>query len=73
MCLTFIAGMFLIVRPLIQRRSWRVDESEEPVPPSALVLGLVGVLLSALGTAAIGIYADLRHLRRLLVRRDDPE
>jgi Kef-type K+ transport system membrane component KefB len=56
-CLAFIGCMFLVVRPLLHTWCNRMDERPEPLPQYVLILGLVGVLLSALATEVIGIHA----------------
>jgi Kef-type K+ transport system membrane component KefB len=55
--LVFIAGMFLVVRPLLHSWCKRLDQQRGPLPQYILILGLVGVLLSALATEVIGIHA----------------
>ena len=55
--LAYVAVIFLVVRPLVHGWCRRIDRSNEPLPKSALVIALVGVLLSALTTETIGIHA----------------
>ena len=55
--LAFVAVIFLVARPLVHGWCRRIDRSHEPLPKSALVIALVGVLLSALATETIGIHA----------------
>ncbi|MDB5307280.1 MAG: nhaS3 1 [Gemmataceae bacterium] len=53
--LVFIAGMFLVVRPLAARVCRQLDAG--PLPAAAIPGVFVAVLLSALATEAIGIHA----------------
>jgi Kef-type K+ transport system membrane component KefB len=54
----FIAGMFLIVRPLVARLCRGMDSSSlSQLPAAAIPLTCVAVLLSGLATEAIGIHA----------------
>lgn len=55
--MAYIGAMFLIVRPLLHAWSKRWDDTRSPLPQYILILGLVGVLLSALATEVIGIHA----------------
>jgi Kef-type K+ transport system membrane component KefB len=54
LAVAFAAGMFVVVRPLIRGLTNRVGGDE--LPRGAIVLVLVGLLLSALATEWIGIH-----------------
>ena len=56
-CVAYVAGMFLIIRPLMHLWCRRMDESQKPLPQFVLVFGVVGALMSALVTEIIGIHA----------------
>ena len=55
--LAFILGMFFVVRPFVGRVCRWIDESAKPLPPAAIPIAFVAVLLSALATEAIGVHA----------------
>ena len=55
--LGFIGAMFLIARPALRAWCKRMDQRAEPLPKYVLVVGLIGVLMSALATQIIGIHA----------------
>lgn len=55
--LAFITFMFLVVRPLVHAWCERLDDTHKPLPKYVMILGLVGVLLSAIATELIGIHA----------------
>jgi K+:H+ antiporter len=52
---SFIGFMFLAVRPVVAKLVSRYDKTEQT--PNVIALVLVGVLLSALATHAIGVHA----------------
>ena len=52
--LAFLAAMFLLVRPLVERALWRHDG---PLTPGKTALAFVAVLASALATEWIGVHA----------------
>ena len=54
---TYVAVIFFVVRPVVQGWCRRIDRANEPLPKSALIIALIGVLLSALATETIGIHA----------------
>jgi Kef-type K+ transport system membrane component KefB len=56
-CLLFIACMLWLVRPRLHAWCHRWDEIAGPFPQHLLIGGLVGVLLCALATQAMGIHA----------------
>jgi Kef-type K+ transport system membrane component KefB len=53
----FIAGMFLVVRPLAARLSAKLDDTPGPLPPAAVPVTFLLLLLSALATERIGVHA----------------
>lgn len=55
LALAYIGFMFVLVRPAATRIAWR--HGEENLPQGLVVLALLGLLLSALATEAIGIHA----------------
>jgi len=54
---TFIAAMFLVLRPLLHRVVRRIDRIPGRVPPNAMAFLFVLLLCSALTTEWIGIHA----------------
>jgi Kef-type K+ transport system membrane component KefB len=54
MSIAYIAGMFLIARPILRRVA--AHDTGDDVPPSVLASVLVALLLSALATDCIGIH-----------------
>ena len=55
--IAFIAGMFLVVGPLMQRFVARCESSDDKLSPLAVSGTFLAVLVSALATEAIGIHA----------------
>lgn len=55
--LTFILGMFAVVRPLVKWASKRLDLRSGSLPPVAIVGGFVAMLAASLTTELIGIHA----------------
>lgn len=55
--LAFIAAMFFVVRPIVERALRRIDEREESLPTFVFIAAMAGALICALATEAIGIHA----------------
>ena len=53
----FIAILFVVVRPVINKLCRKIDAMPGPLPSAAIPLTLVAVLLAALTTETIGIHA----------------
>lgn len=53
----YIAGMFFIARPLLQKLATREEQKTGPVSLNVLALVLAAVLLSSVATEAMGIHA----------------
>lgn len=53
----FIAGMFVVARPVARWVSRKLDAMSGPLPPAAIPGLFVAVLLAALTTEAIGVHA----------------
>lgn len=52
----FVAVMYAVVRPLAARACRKLDAAPGPLPPAALPLALVAVLVAALTTEVIGVH-----------------
>lgn len=55
--LVFIAGMFLLVKPVVTRISHRYDAVAGPLPPVVISGTFLALLLAAFATEVIGIHA----------------
>lgn len=54
--LIFVFAMYFIARPLIRRWCAQYEDPEQSIPATAILLGLVGVLVAGLCTELIGIH-----------------